>query len=572
MKELWKNIRIVMRMRHQKHIAKLLLLMIVCACLEVCGVSAVLPTISAILDKEFMHTNQYASFICSFLGIHTYQGFIALCLLLLLIVFVVKNWILLIKTRYHADYALMFQYEIRKDVFHKYLKKNYSFFFSNHSSEIYKRLLDDVGKVYATFDSVLKILTEGIVSVFLFVAVFIIDWKLSLLVFCVTLSVFLILTWMVRPVVRKSGENANKAQIIRNKWIHQALTGIKTVKITRKEEFFESKTYHEDLIFSEAEKKHLVLSAIPKIILEMLCIIILITVVIMISADGNRYEVIIPQISAIGVAILKLIPGINTIISNIISIQYRIPAIQRVAEISEEEDFEEPKGDFPTTYHKEIEIQGIFFQYDENGRYIFKDTDLTIPIGKMIGIMGSSGEGKTTFADILLGLLTVEDGKVLVDGVDIRQDIDKWQKSIGYVTQNVFLLDDSVKANIAFGIDDEEIDEELLWNSMAKAHIDEYIRSLPEGVNTRVGERGIKFSVGQCQRIGIARALYAKPQILVFDEATSALDAETESAVINSINELYGKHTILIISHHAAALKRCDKIYKIHNGSFIRER
>lgn len=546
--------------------------MIAGACLEVCGVSAVLPSISAILDQEFMHANPYASRICSFLGIRSHQGFIAFCLGFLLTVFIVKNWILLMKTRYHADYALAFQYEIRKKVFHKYLKKNYSFFFSNHSSEIYRRLLDDVGKVYATFDSVLNILTDGIVDLFLFATVFFIDWKLSFLVFSVTLAFFLILTRMVRPVVRKSGEKAYQAQAIRNKWIHQALTGIKTVKITRKEEFFESKSAHEDFIFSEAEKKHLTLSAIPKIVLEMLCIIILVTVVIMIAAGGSRYEVIIPQIGAIGVAILKLIPGINSIISNFISIQYRIPAIQRVAEISEENDPEESRGEFPAVYHRAIEIRGMSFRYDENGRQIFKDTDFTIPVGKMIGIMGPSGEGKTTLADILLGLLTLDKGKVLADGIDIRRDLEKWQKSIGYVTQNVFLLDDSVKANIAFGIRDDQIDEDLLWEAMAEAHIDELIRSLPEGVNTRVGEGGIKFSAGQCQRIGIARALYARPQILIFDEATSALDTETESAVIQSINELYGKHTILIISHHAMALQRCDEVYTIRDGSLIRER
>ena len=190
-----------------------------------------------------------------------------------------------------------------------------------------------------------------------------------------------------------------------------------------------------------------------------------------------------------------------------------------------------------------------------------------IPVGKMVGIKGPSGEGKTTFADIMLGLLHPEEGCVLVDGTDIYQNLEMWQKSIGYVTQNVFLLDDSVKANIAFGVNDEDVDEDLLWESMKKAQIDEFIKTLPDGVDTRVGERGVKFSVGQCQRIGIARALYERPQILIFDEATSALDADTASAVIDSINELYGKHTIIVISHHANALEHCDIVYTINDGT-----
>ena len=570
MKELWNSIRIVMRMGQKKHIAILLLLMVAGASLEVCGVSAILPAVSSILDKDFMKTNRYAVFVCAFFAIHTYQGFIIICLLLLVAVFAVKNMVLLIKTRYHADIALQFQYEIRKWVFHNYLKKNYSFYFSNNTSEIFKTLMDDVGKVYATFDSTLRILTDGIICLFLIIAVFMIDWKISLLIFTFAVVVFLLLTQMVRPVIRRSGESSYKAQSIRNRWIHQALTGIKTVKITRKESFFEDKAYHSDLEYSEAEKKHLILSSIPRMLLEMFCVITMVALVILISVNGKRLEVIIPQVGAISVAVLKLIPGMNSILSNIISIQYRIPAIQRVSEISEKREKHEPAESFPAAYHRTVEIRNLSFRYSDGCRYIFKNADLLIPIGEMIGIMGPSGEGKTTFADIMLGLLYPEDGKILVDGVDIRQNMKMWQKSIGYVTQNVFLLDGSVKANIAFGVHEEDVDEKLLWEAMEKAQIDKFIKELPDGINTRVGERGVKFSAGQCQRIGIARALYARPQILIFDEATSALDADTESAVINAINELYGKHTIIVISHHAIALEQCDKVYTISGASFIR--
>lgn len=567
MNELWSNIRIVMGMRHKIQIAKLLFLMVAGACLEVLGVSAILPAISAILDKDFMNTNKYADAVCTTFGIHTHQGFVVICLLVLLAVFAVKNTVLLIKTHYHADFALEFQYEIRRQATHNYLKKNYAYYFTNNSSEIFKTLMDDVGKVYATFDSVLKILTDGIICVFLFIAVFVIDWRISLIVFLLAMVLFLLLTKIARPAIRKSGEVSHGAQSIRNRWIHQALTGIKTVKITRSEKFFENKAYSSDLEYSEAEKKFLVLSDIPKMILEMFIVIIMVALVVMIAASGNNYEVIIPQMGAIGVAVLKLVPGINSIISNVISIHYRIPAIQRVAEILGEKEGEEPAGEFPEVYHKGIEFRGISFRYDEGSRYIFKDTDLFIPVGKMVGIKGPSGEGKTTFADIMLGLLHPEEGCVLVDGTDIYQNLEMWQKSIGYVTQNVFLLDDSVKANIAFGVNDEDVDEDLLWESMKKAQIDEFIKTLPDGVDTRVGERGVKFSVGQCQRIGIARALYERPQILIFDEATSALDADTASAVIDSINELYGKHTIIVISHHANALEHCDIVYTINDGT-----
>lgn len=567
MNELWSNIRVVMGMRHKNQIAKLLFLMVAGACLEVLGVSAILPAVSSILDKDFMNTNKYADAVCTVLGIHTHQGFVMICLLILLLVFAVKNTVLLVRTRYHADFVLEFQYEIRKQATHNYLKKDYAFYFTNNSSEVFKTLMDDVGKVYATFDSILNILTDGIICLFLFIAVFVIDWRISLMVFSLTLVVFLLLTKAVRPAIRKSGKVSYGAQSIRNRWVHQALTGIKTVKITRSEKFFEDRAYSSDLEYSEAEKKFLVLKDIPKMILEMFIVIVMVAMVVMIAASGNNYEVIIPQMGAIGVAILKLVPGINSIISNVIGIHFRTPAIQRVAGILGEKESTEPAGEFPETYRKGIEVQGVSFRYDEGSRYILKDTGLFIPVGKMVGIKGPSGEGKTTFADIMLGLLRPEEGCVLVDGTDIYQNLEMWQKSIGYVTQNVFLLDDSVKSNIAFGVNDEDVDEDLLWESMKKAQIDEFIKTLPDGVDTRVGERGVKFSVGQCQRIGIARALYEKSQILIFDEATSALDADTAAAVIESINELYGKHTIIVISHHENALEHCDIVYTISDGS-----
>lgn len=220
---------------------------------------------------------------------------------------------------------------------------------------------------------------------------------------------------------------------------------------------------------------------------------------------------------------------------------------------------------------KEIVLQDITYAYPNSEKLIFDHADMKIPVGASVGIVGTTGAGKSTIVDILLGLLVTKSGTVYADGVDVKTAYRKWLKNIGYIPQMIFMLDDTIRKNVAFGVPEEKIDEDRIWEALREAQLDEFVRSLPEGLDTGIGERGIRLSGGQRQRIGIARALYYDPEVLIMDEATSALDNGTEKAIMDSINRLQGKKTLIIIAHRLQTIEKCDMVYRVEDGKIVPE-
>ena len=221
---------------------------------------------------------------------------------------------------------------------------------------------------------------------------------------------------------------------------------------------------------------------------------------------------------------------------------------------------------------KEIWLKDVTYRYPNSDVLIFDHASMCIPVGKSVGIVGTSGAGKTTAVDILLGLLRLQSGEILADGVEVREHYESWLKNIGYIPQTIFMIDSTIRKNVAFGCAEDEIDDRKVWQALQEAQLDEYVRGLPEGLDTGIGERGIRISGGQRQRIGIARALYEDPEVLVLDEATSALDNETEAAIMDSINRLHGRKTLIIIAHRLQTIEKCDIVYRVENGQAVRVR
>jgi ABC-type multidrug transport system fused ATPase/permease subunit len=278
-------------------------------------------------------------------------------------------------------------------------------------------------------------------------------------------------------------------------------------------------------------------------------------------------------LSTIAAAAFVLLPCVNRINNQINSIAYFEPFFMGVSDNLQDEITGEKvdmsfaaDGEEKLPVRESIELQGITYAYPGTEKLIFDHADMRIPIGASVGIVGTSGAGKSTVVDILLGLLKVREGKILADGRDVMQDYRKWLKNIGYIPQMIFMLDDTIRNNVAFGVPREKIDEERLWEVLREAQLDEFIRTLPDGLDTGIGERGIRLSGGQRQRIGIARALYHDPEVLVLDEATSALDNDTEKAIMDSINMLHGKKTLIIIAHRLQTIEKCDIVYRVENG------
>ena len=285
------------------------------------------------------------------------------------------------------------------------------------------------------------------------------------------------------------------------------------------------------------------------------------------------------MISTLAAAAFVLLPAVNRINNQMNAISYCEPFFMGVSDNLQEEIGDDrvdmsfaARVEEKLPLRHSIELRNITYAYPNTEKLIFDHADLTVPIGSAVGIVGTSGAGKSTIVDILLGLLTVREGAILADGADVRDNYRSFLKNIGYIPQMIFMLDDTIGRNVAFGVHGEEVDQERVWEVLREAQLDEFVRSLPEGLETGIGERGIRLSGGQRQRIGIARALYYDPEVLILDEATSALDNDTEAAIMDSINRLHGKKTLIIIAHRLQTIQKCDLVFRVEDGKLVQER
>jgi ABC-type multidrug transport system fused ATPase/permease subunit len=318
-------------------------------------------------------------------------------------------------------------------------------------------------------------------------------------------------------------------------------------------------------------------------LIETICIAGLVLYMLGVMLNGAEVTEMIPQLTTFGLAAMRLIPSANRINNYLTNISYFEPFFMGVSDNLQEEIHDEHVVYDPKAYEKKqevekleikkaIRLEDITYRYPNSEALIFDHADMEIPIGASVGIVGSSGAGKTTVVDILLGLLELESGRILADGVEVREHYAEWLKNIGYIPQTIFMIDTTIRKNVAFGYEDEDIDDNRVWEVLREAQLDEFVKTLPEGLDTGIGERGIRLSGGQRQRIGIARALFEDPEVLVLDEATSALDNDTEAAIMDSINRLHGRKTLIIIAHRLQTIEKCDMVYRVEGGKVLRER
>ena len=358
---------------------------------------------------------------------------------------------------------------------------------------------------------------------------------------------------------------------------------IKEIKIGAKEDYFIEEYAKCGNGYVNAVQKYNLFNSTPRLLIETVCIAGLIGYLLVMIVSGTKLTDIMPVLSAFVAAAVRLLPSANRINNYLTNVSYFQPFLNNVSENLQEEihdtsvsyeagNVERRLLTEKLPVRESIELKNITFRYPNTEQYIFKNASLSIPVGKSVGIVGTSGAGKTTIVDILLGLLHPEEGEILADGKDVMASYDGWLKNIGYIPQTIFMLDSTIRKNVAFGIPDEQIDDEKVRTALSEAQLTEHVESLPDKWETAIGERGIRLSGGQRQRIGIARALYEDPEVLVLDEATSALDNETEKAIMDSINHLHGKKTLIIIAHRLQTIEQCDIVYRVENGQIVRER
>tara|TARA_B110000027_G_C16117213_1_gene300770 strand:- start:2583 stop:3827 length:1245 start_codon:yes stop_codon:yes gene_type:complete len=354
------------------------------------------------------------------------------------------------------------------------------------------------------------------------------------------------------------------------KAVMQGLGGIKDVKILGREQYFYDQFCGNNLILASILTKITTLQMVPRIFLELFAVLGLVLLIVIMQIQEKSLELLIPTLGVFVAAAFRLIPSVNKIIAAVQNIIYSKPVVNVLLNefsLINQAKNSQVSGAIDIKFQSEIQLLNLDFSFDKLGNKILRNISLEIKKGSSVGIVGKSGSGKSTLIDIILGLLEPSKGQIIVDNFNIKNNIVSWQKHLGYVNQSIYLIDDDIRNNIAFGIENEQIDNKSLLDAINYAQLEEFISSLPDGVYTKVGERGVRLSGGQRQRIGIARALYRNPEILVLDEATSSLDNATEAAIMESLNIFKGTKTLIIVAHRLSTVENCDRIYSLKEGA-----
>lgn len=565
------------------------IMMVIGAFLETLGVGLILPLVSAITTPDIIETNKYAKMVCDLFGLHATRTFMIVVIGALIFVYIFKNLYLFFE--YYVQYRFICnnRFSVQCKLMDVYLHRPYEYFLNAESGEIVRVVTSDTGTTFTLLGTVLSFFTEAVVSTALIVTIIVADPFMAFLLAAVLGGMMFLIGKLIKPVLKRAGvkyqQNAGKM----NKWLLQSISGIKEVKVAEKEDYFLEQFSKYGKRAIDSEKKNSVLGTVPRLSIEAFGISAMLAVIAILMWKGREVDTMLPQLSAFAMAAVRLMPSVNRMSSALNSMSYQEPALDKmlehlsVAERWENERDGEAAADAvehavaadmngqSITLDRQVELFDITYSYPNAEHPVLDHANMVIPVGKSIGVVGASGSGKTTAIDILLGLLSPQAGQVLVDGVDIRDDYDGWLSHLGYIPQMIFMLDDTIRANVAFGIPVKEVDDSQVWKALEEAQLKEFVQSLPDGLDTTIGERGVRLSGGQRQRIGIARALYTDPELLIFDEATSALDNETEAAIMESINALHGRKTMVIIAHRLTTIEECDIVYRVENGKIVEE-
>lgn len=568
--DIFKKLRHILNKSQKREMIILGIMIFFGGIVEALGVSSLIPAVAIILAPEKVMEYKIVRDILSFLGISDISAFTSILLFGVMAVFVLKNLYLLWLARVQERFIAVNRNKMISKVLRQFLYRPYEFYLDADIPTVFRITDSDIPQTFSMILSILKMASEVIVAVFLSVLLFINDWKLTSYLVAVCLILTLILTEIIKPRMSVMGEKNLTVQSRIAKWRIQAIYGIKDVKVLHREDFFADNYEESGKVGAVYSMKYAVLNSIPHLLIETVFMIsILAYVAFYLSTDGD-IPTLIGKLTAVGFVAMRLMPSVNRINTYIGDIAYKKPCLDYLYENMRTDEAcgkrEKKEASGLINLKDKIELKNITYSYPNSDVKIFNNASMEIPAFKSVGIMGSSGAGKSTLVDILLGLLSVKEGKILCDGIDIFDYYEEWLSHVGYIPQSIYLVDESIRDNIAFGIDQKEISDDRIWDVLEEAQLKDFVKSLPEGLDTKVGDRGVRLSGGQRQRIGIARALYHNPDILVFDEATSALDNETEAALMEAINNFHGRKTMVIIAHRLNTIKQCDMVYKVIDG------
>ncbi len=579
--KLTKKLFYIFSVKQRWQFAGLFLLQLVETCLDFLSISLILPFVNVLISAESMQNSWWYTLITRIVHTSATSSVLLFLTLLMMATYVVKNLFILLVMTVRIRFVGTSKIKMGTRMMQCYMHKPYTFHLQRNTSEIIRNINGDVNGAFSVISGIFSLISDALIVASLTVYLFAVDYIMTLGIMAALAFCSCIYFLFVRRKVRTTGQESRKVTARMYKAIQQAMGGIKEVKVMGREKFF-SDVYAET--GTEAVRlscRYSIINAIPTRLIETLCMCTILGLIAVKIACGEDLSAVVPSLSAFAIAAIRLLPRANSINSCINSITYSMPSLEALYDDLTESDREENERkkmiEEKKHRHKAVEpgserhifARNLTYTYPNKQEPVLKNVNLTIRDGETVGIVGVTGAGKTTLVDLLLGLLKPDSGTVCFGAMDIYEDYAQWQKHIGYIPQNIYLVDDTIRNNVALGVEAEKINEDAVWQALENAQLADFVRSLENGLDTVIGERGVRISGGQRQRIGIARALYYDPEILFFDEATSSLDNETEAAVMESINALGIRKTMIIVAHRLTTLRGCDHIYKVEDGGIV---
>ena len=569
-----KKLRYVFDRKDKIKLVGLAILMVIGSVLELLAVAVFNPFIEVLMQTSSIEDDSFLKLFFAHIHLNGIEQYLVVLSALIAVIYLVKN----IYLSFLQNVILSFSYTTRMNLATRllttYMNEPYTFHLSKNIAEMQRCLQSDTSQFMSLINSCLQLTVEMVTCLALAAYLFHTSHSITvvigvLLLMCIGL--FFIISKKVSSRLGRQNEHYN-AKLFQ--WINQSLGGIKELKILQREEYFidSYKTNYKKLIWGARVNE--LIAALPKYIVETVAMVGLVFAIIIKLLFGHgALETFIPQIAVFAVAAFRLLPSVGRVNAYINSIMYNKASLDMIYDDLKEID-SEPVQEIEWQEKKEkwifikgVTVEHVSYHYPDSDVEVLHDISLEIPKGKTVALIGPSGAGKTTLADIILGLLPPVSGVVRMDQHNVYENLRSWREKLGYIPQSIYLSDDTIRNNVAFGIYEAQIDDNAIWKALEKAQLKEFVQGLENGLDTYVGDRGVRLSGGQRQRIGIARALYHDPEILVLDEATSALDSSTEQAVMESIESLQGLKTMIIIAHRLTTIKNADLVYEVSGGN-----
>lgn len=569
------DVRELLDIKDRLKLGGLLVSMILAAALEVAGIGLLFPFVALLQDPALVGGNRFLSSLYWAGDFSSNRAFGLAMGGLLIAVFLVKGAATILINNAQLRFVYFKHQELGRKVLASYLGRPYSYFLNANTSTLIGNLTTSISQVTnGVLQSALALISEVAVLAGLVVILMALGSSAAVLALVFYGALCLAFVKLIKSRVARYAKQNDERWKAMIRTVNESLSGVKEIQVLGREAYFVEAYSREAVHFGDAIRKYTVLSQVPRVVLETSAVVGMVVLASFALLSRSLERELLPVLALFAVATVRLVPSANRILQSWHGIKFYQPAVAIIAEALREGTRLSGEGD---RGEKELKLQSALnirvdrFSYGASGEFSLRDIDISVLRGTSVAFIGRSGSGKTTLVDIVLSLLPGFEGEVSVDGQDVRGNERSWRKAIGYIPQVIFLADDTIARNVAFGVPDAELSAHRVRAAVSLAGLDSVVRALPDGLDTIVGDRGIRLSGGERQRIGIARALYHDPDVLILDEATSALDNETEGRIVDSILGLTPAKTILVIAHRLSTVKRCDRVYLLSGGKIVDE-